>query len=105
MRHRKNSKSKGGKWVLTYTKDELKHKDFHLDKMIADRQKKISDFKIEQIKLEEKLALLRTGVSEEIIEIEKKIRNIEWVKPRQLKEEIDSLKWFKENLGKDDKAD
>lgn len=32
-------KSKGGGHTLSYAKSELKHKDYLIDKMIADRQK------------------------------------------------------------------
>ncbi len=36
-------KSKGGGHTLSYAKSELKHKDYLIDKMIAIRQKKLTN--------------------------------------------------------------
>lgn len=35
MKLKKRPKTKGGGYVLTYKKSELKHKDYLIDKMIA----------------------------------------------------------------------
>ncbi|PCS06853.1 hypothetical protein RU86_GL002296 [Lactococcus piscium] len=88
-------KSKGGGHTLSYAKSELKHKDYLIDKMIAIRQKKLTNIEIERIKLNEKLTLLARGISDEILKTQKQIYDLCEVTPNKLNDEISSLTYFK----------
>lgn len=65
-------KSKGGGRELHYKDAELKSKDYLLDKMISDRENRLTKIAIERVKLKEKLTLLERGISEEILKTKKK---------------------------------
>ncbi|MFR4176691.1 MAG: Transcriptional regulator [Lactococcus sp.] len=93
-------KSKGGGYNLSYVNSELKHKDYLLDKMISDREKRLSKIAIEKVKLKEKLTLLERGISEEILKTKKQIRDLDEVIPDKLRSEIDNLIYFKGALDK-----
>ncbi|GAB2021691.1 hypothetical protein RyT2_07650 [Pseudolactococcus yaeyamensis] len=103
MKLKKESKSKGGNWVLQYTKEELQHKSFYLDNMIFKRQEKLSGLEVKRIKLQEKLILLKRGITEEIIKTEKEIRDLSQSIPKKLQREIEVLVQFKEEFEKEEK--
>ncbi|MCJ1978436.1 hypothetical protein [Pseudolactococcus paracarnosus] len=87
--------SKGREHTLSYAKSELKHKDYLIDKMIAVRQKKLTNIETERIKLNEKLTLLVRGISDEILKTQRQIHDLCEVTPNKLNNEISSLIYFK----------